>query len=154
MCLSYAADYIFKYSELQISISPSCGHGYTNSPQTQKQMNTHLENCVLLWRQIVHEVLWLHPWRVLWKNNKTKRRCGLVFYSLCICVKGTVRARAAVWTALDTRVPQTQPRKGNHHDFWGVHAQTPVHIHTYGVKKTEHRNKRNLFACLSVMWAK
>lgn len=50
-------------------------------------------------------------------KNKTKKRGRLVFGSLYVCVKGTVRARAAVWIALDTRVPQTQPRKGNHYDF-------------------------------------
>lgn len=35
-------------------------------------------------------------------KNKTETRRGLVFWSLCVCVKGTVRARAAVWRALDT----------------------------------------------------
>lgn len=51
-------------------------------------------------------------------NERTKQREGAgQSFVLFICVQGTERARAAAWTALDTRVPQTQPRKGNHHDF-------------------------------------
>lgn len=54
----------------------------------------------------------------------------------------------ALWTALDTEVSQTQQQKGNFQDFKLVRAQTAVHSHTYGFKKTGHFNKRNLFTCL------
>ncbi len=43
-----------QYKHLQAA-QPSCGVGYTNVTHTY--MQTHLENCVLLWRQIIHKVL-------------------------------------------------------------------------------------------------
>lgn len=41
----------------------------------------------------------------------------IIMFYWHLFLKGTVRARAVVWTALVTKVPQIQPRKGKYHDF-------------------------------------
>lgn len=84
------------------------------------QLNANLQNRSFLWRQVVHEVLRLHSWRVLEKQKKKKKR-WLVFIASCWALS-LKRQSKGNWVDGARNECHKQPGRGGLREFWGVHT--------------------------------
>lgn len=133
-----------------LNISASCGNGYTNSPHTPWEL------CSSLATDRPQGSANPSPTcSVMKEQNKEKVRVRVLFSSSVFkALREPGQQRGQRWTQECHKHSQGRvtimTSEACTHKHPCIHTHTRTHTHTYGVKKTEHCNKRNLFACLLV----